>query len=304
MPPLARIVEFAGCGQPQRIREFDVPKPGRGEILGRVVCCTLCGSDIHSYCGRRSAVVPTILGHEIIGRIEGFGEDAVRTDLLGNSLRIDDRLTWTIAASCGTCFYCDNQVPQKCVGLFKYGHEMLKPDHLFHGGLADVCLLRPGTGILRVPDRIPDFVACPANCATATVIAAIRAAGECRGRSVLVHGAGMLGLTACAMARVRGASGVICTDIDAERLALASRFGATRSVSPEQLALAVEETTSGRGVDIALELCGSSDAAEEGIGLLRMGGIAVWVGAVALSLGRVHSAGSHRQAYADDSRRP
>jgi alcohol dehydrogenase len=280
MPAFARAVEFTGPGQPLSVLDFEVPAVGPGEILVRVACCTICGSDVHSYRGRRSVAVPTILGHEIIGRIIEFGANAVPTDLFENTLHIGDRITWTIAASCGACFYCDNELPQKCVELFKYGHELLKPGHQFHGGLADVCLLRRGTGIARLPDRLPDFVACPANCATATVAAALRAAGDCRGRTILVHGAGMLGVTACAMARAAGAREIVCTDINAERLALASGFGATRAVLADGLGRAVEEATAGRGVDVALELSGSADAAQAGLDLLRIGGTAVWLGAV------------------------
>ena len=83
-----------------------------------------------------------------------------------------------------------DELPQKCEQLFKYGHERITPAHPLSGGLAEFCHLALGTPILPVPDALPDLVACPVNCATATVAAALRAAGGCRGRSVLVQGAG------------------------------------------------------------------------------------------------------------------
>jgi threonine dehydrogenase-like Zn-dependent dehydrogenase len=138
--------------------------------------------------------------------------------------------------------------------------------------------------VLRVPDELPDEVACPANCATATVAAALRAGGECHDAVVLIQGAGMLGLTAAAMARFRGAREVIVADPDADRIALAEQFGATRAVhlasDDHDLMDVVAEATSGHGVDVAWELSGSPVAIEAGLPLVRIGGRYVLVGAV------------------------
>jgi alcohol dehydrogenase len=188
-----------------------------------------------------------------------------------------------VAASCGSCFFCLDGLPQKCERLFKYGHERTSDRHPLSGGLADYCHLVAGTAIFRVPPDLPDVVACPANCATATVAAAMRYAGPCDGRVVLVQGAGMLGLTAAAMAASGGAPEVIVCDKLAERLLRAGRFGATRTVRADDgdaLRAAVAQATSGRGVDVAIDASGDPAAMEAGIELLRIGGRYVWVGAV------------------------
>jgi len=199
-------------------------------------------------------------------------------------LAIGDRITWSVAARCGSCFFCRDGLPQKCERLFKYGHEPISERHPLSGGLADYCHLAPGTAICRVPSELSDAVACPANCATATVAAAVRYAGPCAGRVVLIQGAGMLGLTAAAMAGLEGAREVIVCDTVADRLARADRFGATRTAHADDdgssLRAAVEQATSGRGVDVALDLSGAPAAMEAGIDLLRIGGRYVWVGAV------------------------
>ncbi len=196
-----------------------------------------------------------------------------------------DRVTWSVASSCGACFYCELGVPQKCEHLFKYGHERTDPRHPLSGGLAEHCHLAQGTAVLKVPDLLPDEVACPANCATSTVAAALRVAGDCRNRAVLVQGAGMLGLTAAAMARHQRAREVIVCDLDEQRLAQAVRFGATRAVlvrpdMGDDLTDVVADATGGRGVDVAIELSGSTAAIEAGLQLLRIGGRYVWVGSV------------------------
>ena len=129
------------------------------------------------------------------------------------------------------------------------------------------CQLMPGTTILPVPTGLPDETACPANCATATVVAAMRLAGDCADAAILIHGAGMLGLTACALGRTRGAAAVIVSDPDPLRRGIAQRFGATACVGSDdtsELAQAVAEATSGRGVDAALDFSGATDAMEIG----------------------------------------
>jgi alcohol dehydrogenase len=225
--------------------------------------------------------VPTVLGHEILGRIVAFGPEARRVDAWVRPLGEGDRVTWAIVANCGECFYCARDLPQKCEHGFKYGHEPIRPGRELSGGLASHCLLVPGTAIFRVPDEVPDEVACPSSCATATVAAAIEAAGPMDdGRSVLVLGAGMLGVTAAAWSRAMGASDVIACDRDTDRLAAAVAFGVTETCPPSQLAEVVMGATGGRGVDVALEMSGSPEAIEGALPLLRTGGTMVLIGSV------------------------
>jgi alcohol dehydrogenase len=264
---------------PLELREFPTPDPEGCETLVEVIACTLCGSDLHTMHGRRIEPVPTVLGHEMLGRIVAFGPTAPRQDAAGQPLDLGDRVTWAIVANCGDCFACRRSLPQKCERRVKYGHEALASRRELTGGLAEHCLLAPGSAIFRVQDRLPDETACPANCATATVAGAIEAAGELAGRSILIMGCGMLGVTATAWASTRGCSSVIACDLDADRRTLARSFGATLAISPEELTAYVWETTAGHGVDAAIELTGSSDAFEVIYPLVRLGGTMVLVGA-------------------------
>src|ERR1043165_1066492 len=234
-----RAVIFESTDRPLKIEQFPVADPKGAEVLVRTVCCSLCSSDLHTHAGRRQGPTPTVLGHEIIGRIEAFGPDAPRTDFRGTPLAPGDRVTWTVAASCGTCFFCKEDLPQKCDHLFKYGHEQMSPQSPFVGGLAEYVLLKPGTASLRVPDQLSDALAAPANCATATVAAVLRCGGVANiaRRTVLIFGAGVLGLTACAMARSAGARSVLVCDPDAERRARGADFGATHGVSSNPIEL-------------------------------------------------------------------
>ena len=284
MAETSRAMVFHEAGRPLELRTFPLPRLSEGEVLVRITCCTLCGSDVHTFEGRRSAPLPTILGHEIIGQVAQLPPGPEVHDQQGTPLGVGDRITWSVAASCGGCFFCNDGLPQKCERLFKYGHERISERHPLSGGLADHCHLAAGTTIVRLPSALSDAIACPANCATATVAAAMRYAGDCGDRVVLIQGAGMLGLTAAAMARWAGAREVIVCDKVSDRLPRAKSFGATRTacVNDDHTALrkTVDEVTAGRGVDVAIDVSGAPAAIETGIGLLRVGGRYVWVGAV------------------------
>jgi len=277
MKRTGRLQVFWGAERGLTLEELAVPEPSGAEVLVRVTACTLCGSDLHTYSGRRSGPTPTVLGHEILGEIEALGPDAPTHDQRGLPLTVGARVTWALIASCGECFYCLRALPQKCERQVKYGHEK---GVAWTGGLGEFCLLAPGTALFRIPDTLSDAVACPASCATATVAAALRSVAGVANKTVLIQGAGMLGLAACGLAQAGGASAVICSDPNPSRLEQARAFGATALAAPEQLGEVVHQHTQGYGVDVALELSGVPEAFLAGLRLLRLGGSYALVGAV------------------------
>ena len=290
MAQTSQVVLFHAAGKPFEHRQIEQPELKVGQALVRVTHCTICGSDLHTYTGRRSGPSPCVLGHEIIGRIEDWGGADAPVDFHGKPLERGQRVTWSLAVGCGECFFCRNALPQKCVSLFKYGHEAASDQRGPTGGLSQFCYLVAGTPIFPLPDALPDTVACPANCATATVTAALRLAQETRSiqdQTVLVTGMGILGLTACAMLRECGAKTIVAADTSRARLSLAERFGATHAIEVEgeprtrdELQAVIEDCTQGRGADLALEFSGASSAVDSGLARLRTGGTAIWVGSV------------------------
>jgi alcohol dehydrogenase len=230
--------------------------------------------------GRRQVPVPTILGHEIVGEIIEQGPGSPREDLLGQALNPGDRVTWAIVAHCGDCFYCRRGLPQKCQRGVKYGHETYRDERSLNGGLASHCLLAPGSAIFKLPPELPLAMSAPASCATATIAAACEAAGDMRGAEVGIFGAGLLGLTACAMARDRGANRVYCVEPARHRRQRTPEFGAVACESARELGSPLWPSDGPPGLDVVLELSGSTDALEQALPLLRLGGIAVLVGAV------------------------
>jgi alcohol dehydrogenase len=195
---------------------------------------------------------------------------------------VGSRVTWALTVGCGGCFFCAADLPQKCERLYKYGHQHIAADRPTGGGLADSVLLVPGTFWLHVPDALPDAVAAPANCATATAAAALRAGGPGAGRTVLILGGGVLGVTAAAMARTAGAAAVLVGDPVAACRDRARQFGATHAFPPgEALTAGTQELTAGRGADLVLELAGVPGTVEVGLALTRTGGTLILAGTVA-----------------------
>ncbi|MFO0798516.1 MAG: alcohol dehydrogenase catalytic domain-containing protein [Gemmataceae bacterium] len=278
---MAGVVLFHGAGRPLELVTEPTPEPRAGELLVRVSCCTLCRSDLHTHAGRRTEPTPAVLGHEVVGRVEAFGPEAPQTDYRGVPAAVGTRVTWAVAVGCGACFFCADGLPQKCETPFKYGHRRADPGRPA-GGLAEFVVLVPGTAWFVVPDAIPDRVAAPANCATATAAAVMRAAGPVTGGTVLVFGAGVLGVTACALARAAGAAAVIAADPHPASRTRAALFGATHAVAPgDELRAAVFGATTGRGADVVLELAGTADAVAAALALARVGGTVILAGTVA-----------------------
>lgn len=280
MSGVARAMVFDGPGQPLRPVKISLPVPGPGEVLVRVEMCTLCGSDLHTYFGRRPGPTPCVLGHEIVGRVEALPERDVPRDAIRQPLKVGQRVVWGIAVACRRCYYCERDLPQKCETGWKYGHKTFSPGAELVGGLSTHCLLAPQTVIHGAPDDVPTTALCPVGCATATVSAALPLADVVLGDMVLVLGAGMLGLTACNFARWLGASAILACDPNPRRRDAALRYGAKRAVAPDDLARAVAEETDGHGVGLAVDFSGSTAAIAAALEHVRMGGTLVLAGSV------------------------
>jgi alcohol dehydrogenase len=282
-PTHSHAAIFHAPRQPMTIEEVPLPKLQGSEALVRVSCATICGSDLHSFTGRRHAASPSVLGHEMVGHIVDMGP-AGATDFRGRPLSLGQRVTWSMVWSCGQCRYCLAGLRPKCERLMKFGHEKTTPGRVLLGGMAEHCHLPEGTSIFVVPENLPDLVASPVNCATATVASVMRHAGPVAGQMVVVLGAGMLGLTACSFAAVAGAEQVIVIEPSEERRQLSLKFAATKSLDSamphEQTLAVIRAATGGHGCDVVLDLAGQSDAIERSIDYLDHGGRLVVAGAV------------------------
>ena len=279
----SRTAIFNVQNTPFEMEDVKVPALKEGEILVRNEYTTLCRSDLYTFSGKRTEKTPTILGHEIVGVIEEMGPGAPERDTRDDALAVGDRITWAIYAANPDSTMARRGIPQKGKDLFKYGHEQIKPQSHLHGGLSEYCILRPYTPILKLREDMPLPVIALVNCSVATVAGSLRLTGEIKDRNVMVTGAGMLGIIACAMCKSRSARRIIAVDISEERLAMAKRFGVddTILVKPngptlkDQVATLLGEDS----LDAALDYSGVPETMEASLAALGIGGTAVWVGA-------------------------
>lgn len=280
---MSRAILFHGPQRPFELAAVEPPPLGPGELLVRIVACTICRSDLHTHAGRRHGHTPAILGHEIVGRIEAFGPATEQADMAGAPAAIGDRITWSIVVGCGQCYFCERELPQKCVELYKYGHEAVTENRPLGGGLADHIVLVRNTAWLRLPEHLPTPIAALANCAGATAAAALRAAGPIAGQSVLILGAGVLGAFGCAMASAAGASFVAAVDPQPACRERAAAFGAnaTFDAARSDLVDTLRAATDGLGFDVVLELAGVTPSVATALAAVRTGGTAILVGSVA-----------------------
>jgi len=283
MTETGKAAVMTAANRDLEIIEYPLPAVGSGCILVRVTYCTICGSDLHTWQGRRAGPTPIILGHEIVGEIVELGE-GVTHDSGDRPLKVGARITWTIMDNCGKCYYCrEKGLMMKCRSLKKYGHDSCAESPHFLGGFAEYCYITPGTCVIKVPDDLADEVVAPANCALSTVVAGWEAIEIKPYENVLIMGAGALGFYAAALAKHYGCRRIIVTDILDHRLEFIKGFGATdtlntRGMTDEQVVEAVRALAGGFGVDGVMEVAGVPALIPIGLKCLRIGGRFVEVG--------------------------
>ena len=271
---VAQAQLFDGPGRPFRLERIRLPsRLQSGEILVAVELASICGSDLHTIGGARPAPTPLVLGHEAVGTVVEVGPD--RSDLSSG-----DRITWTIAASCGRCSPCRlYHLPQKCEELFNYGHAAAADGSGLNGCFASHLLLRPGTHFAVADESLAGEVLVAANCALATAVNATEALPvPCQ--SALVQGAGLVGIYTCGLLRQKGVKTVYVADVSDKRLRLVESFG---GIPLEGDAVPIRDRmgwADSDGVDAAFEMTGDSAVVPEGVAALRAGGHYVFVGMV------------------------
>jgi threonine dehydrogenase-like Zn-dependent dehydrogenase len=224
-------------------------------------------------------------GHEMCGRVAKLGA-GIAQDSTGQPLAEDDRVTFLYFFPCGRCPVCLRDEMGACPRKGR-ANRVAGTAPYFNNAYGDYYYLRPGGFVFRVPDEVSDDMATPANCALAQVIYGLSRAGVRLGDTVVLQGAGGLGLNAVAVARDMGADRVIVLDRVPARLELARAFGADHTLSladlptPERRIQAVMDLTGGFGADVVADFVGYPDVVPEGLRMLRGGGCYLEVGSIA-----------------------
>jgi threonine dehydrogenase-like Zn-dependent dehydrogenase len=291
MAEMGRAAVYTDVGKPFEIREYPVPDPAPDGLVVRVTSAGICGSDLHIWRGDiRIAMLagpgPRILGHEMTGRVAKLGAN-VHTDSQGQPLREGDRIVYPYFTPCRRCYQCLRGEFSACPTKLRPPAVADNPPH-FTGAYAEYYYLPDAAFVYRVPDELPDEVVTPVNCALAQVIWGLEKAGLRPGDTLVVQGAGGLGINATAVARAMGAGQIIVIDGVPARLELARRCGADVVIDMNEAKTAPDRVsrvmalTSGRGADVVAELVGVPAAIPEGISMVRSGGVYLEIGNISL----------------------
>jgi len=284
VPNDPNAIVFHGAGKPLEEKNFEMPAIiNDDEAIVEISISTVCSSDVHTWLGHRPFPTPSILGHEMVGKITQLGKKLTH-DYLGNSIAVGDRITWSMTANCGTCYFCkDAKLPQKCINLFKYGHVRSDESPHFTGGYAKFIKIVSGSSIFKISDDISDEEIVPLMCAGASITSGLGAVNFTKCDYVVVQGCGALGLYACVFSKEMGAKNVIAIDIDHGRLDLSKEFGADftfNSSLEKDIGSQIKSITGDRGADYVIEVTGTPKVISDGIKFLRVGGTYILLGAI------------------------
>jgi threonine dehydrogenase-like Zn-dependent dehydrogenase len=289
-----RAAIFHGIGQPFEIREYPVPEPGPGAAVVRMSLANVCGSDLHTWRGdldpaKRGRALPSHQGHEGTGRIAALGE-GVTTDSNSQPLQVGDRVVFAYFFPCGRCQACLNGKDWACPNRTHPRATSCDVWPHFKGTFGDYFYLYPNHVVFKVPATLSDELVVGVNCAMAQVTCGWDLAQVGVGETVVIQGAGGLGLYAIAVARERGAGKIIVVDGVPERLEVAAMFGADEFVdlhdlpTPEQRVRRVRELTGGWGADVVMEVGGFPQITQEGLQMVCSGGRYVEIGNISPGL--------------------
>jgi alcohol dehydrogenase len=236
---------------PGKIEWTEKPKPTIQEptdVIVKITTTTICGTDLHILKGDVPAVVDgRTLGHEGVGIVEAVGSAV-------NNFKVGDRVLISCITSCGKCDSCKTGMYSHC----ENGGWIL--GHLIDGTQAEyVRIPHADNSLYHAPDNVEDDVLTMLSDILPTGFEVGVLKGQVKpGDTVAIVGAGPVGLAALLTAQFYSPAEIIMVDLDDNRLEVASRFGATKTVN-SSTGGAVEEImklTNGRGVDVAIEAVG------------------------------------------------
>jgi L-iditol 2-dehydrogenase len=252
------------------LADFPEPEPGPGEVLIRVAACGICGSDVHGYDGTSGRRIPPIvMGHEAAGVVAATGAGVSR-------FVSGDRVTFDSTVYCGECAFCKRGEVNLCDRRQVIGVSC--GEYRRHGAFAEY---------IAVPERIlyslPVAMSFPEAAmleAVSVALHAVHVTGDVKGQTVLVIGAGMIGLLTMQAARAAGAARVLIADIDATRLSLARSLGndGVFNLSGDGLTQEILKQTAGVGADVVLEAVGRNETIATAIDSVRKGGTVTLIG--------------------------
>jgi L-iditol 2-dehydrogenase len=247
-----------------RVEQVARPACGRGELRVKVDACAVCGSDLKSFRhGNPRMQPPQAIGHEFTGLVESVGEGV-------EGFAAGERIVMATTVSCGECYYCRRGWRNLCANLAPMGFAC-------PGGMAEYVAVPARAVANGHVVKVPQALA-PEHAALAEPVScAVNCLANCRlreGDTVVVLGAGPMGLINACVARAAGAGTVILSEVSERRLALAEPFGWDLLVNAatQDLRRLVLDATGGIGADVAIVAAPAAGPQESAIHLVRKRG--------------------------------
>ena len=266
------LVKFDSRPDAVELRDIpEPPAPGPNQVVLEVRAAGVCGSDLHMWQENHSWEIslPLVLGHEFCGVVADVGANVTK---VSNGDRVACE---TAAQICHQCSYCLSGAYNLC------------PNRLGYGALADGAFTHYVTARAEILHSIPQGVPFAYAALTEPVCVAYNALVEKTaamkpGDTVVIQGAGTIGIMALLVTRLRGASDIIVlgTNVDDHRLGVAAELGASRVINIQQED-PVEHVMSlgdGFGADLVVDCSGVSAALEQALALVRPNGLITKIG--------------------------
>ncbi|MBI2888185.1 MAG: alcohol dehydrogenase catalytic domain-containing protein [Chloroflexi bacterium] len=245
------------------VEERPIPRISQGEVLIQVGATSVCASDIRVYKGEKKARAGVIPGHEIAGQVAALGDGV-------DEVALGDRVVVCPIIACGECYFCLVGKRNRCLRRLTLGYDE-------DGGFAHY--LRVPQGIVKLGHiiKIPQNMDYEIACMTEPFACVLNSLESCRvqpGNSLLIIGAGPMGLIHLVLARAMGAAKVIISDPVEERRRTAEELGAAVCVNPQKQSLLKEvlSATGGMGADAGILSVGAVAPVEEGLSAVRKQG--------------------------------
>lgn len=247
-----------------RIEEREKPRCQEGEILLRVWACAICGTDVRIYYqGQKNVVPPQVIGHEIAGTIEDFGEKV-------SGYERGERVILVTPVGCNQCEFCRQGRHNLCLDFKALGYH-------YPGGFSEYMIIpaeavRQGN-IIKIPSSLPfeeaSLVEPLSCCLNGQEYLKIKT-----GDTVVIFGAGPIGCMHVELAKSQGAKKIILVDISEERLSLAKRFSVDTFINSreENVTAKVLSLTHNSGADVVIVACSAPPAQEESLRLVKKRG--------------------------------
>jgi L-iditol 2-dehydrogenase len=245
------------------LREVDRPVPAPGEALVAVRASGICGSDIHGYTGSTGRrVPPLVMGHEVAGEVLEVGEGV-------EGYGAGSRVVIRSVESCGRCHPCRSGRATICLRRRSLGIHI-------PGAYADALVVPAGL-LVPLPADVPwelgalvEPLAVAMHAVDVTPIPLLE--------TVVVIGAGPIGLLAVLAARAAGAGRIIVTDRNSRRLAVAEALGAATVVDADDAVDTIRRLAGGHGAPAVLEAVGVAATARRSLAVAAPGASVTWLG--------------------------